>query len=109
MNNKQLIESKENIFTKIRNFFKKLFFKEEKYNNIDSVSQNIQETKNDNIENYETDKKDFLELYEKSKKGEVDLLSLSPDTLKKMCALLEEEIKIKERNNEIKRAKLNAY
>ena len=109
MSNNQLIERKENIFKKIKNFFKGFFFKKEEYNYTNPVSQNIEKVKNPDIDKYATDKKEFLELYENSKKGEVDLLSLSPDTLKKMCALLEEEIKMKERNNEIKRAKLNAY
>ncbi len=108
MSNNQLIEHKENIFTKIKNFFSKLSYKKEE-NNINPVSQNIEESKETNIKNYETEKKEFLKLYEDSKKGKVDLLSLSPETLKKMCTLLEEEIKIKEKNNEVKRAKLNTY
>lgn len=109
MSKNQLVECKENIFTKIKNFLRRKFFKKEDYKYVDSVSHSIKETKQNNIESYEMDKKDFLELYEKSKKGEVDLLSLAPETLKKMCALLEEEIKIKERNNEMKRVKLNTY
>lgn len=44
-------------------------------------------------------KKEFLELYENSKNGKVDLLSIPPETLKKMCILLEEEIKIVKRKN----------
>lgn len=53
-------------------------------------------------------KKEFLELYENSKKGNVDLLTLPPEILKKMCILLEEEIKMKERDIEILKAQLNA-
>ena len=109
MSNNQLIKRKENIFTKIKNFFNGLFLKKEEYNYTNSIAQNIEEVKKPDIDEYETDKKEFLELYENSKKGEVDLLSLSPEKLKKMCELLEEEIKMKERNNEIKRAKLKAY
>ena len=108
MNNK-LIERKENIFTKIRNFFKGLFYKKEKFNDANLASQNIEEIEKTDTEKYETDKREFLDLYENAKQGKVDMLSLSSDTLEKMCELLEEEIKIKERNNEIKRAKLNAY
>ena len=107
MRNDQLIVHKENIFTKIKKFFKGLFFKKEEPNYIESASQNKEEIKKIDTEQYEIDKKEFLELYENSKKGEVDLLSLSPETLKKMCTLIEEEIRIKEKNNEIKRAKLN--
>ena len=108
MNNNQLIERKENIFTKIKNFFRGLFSKKKEYNCTNSIAQNIQETEPNNIEKVKV-MENSRRLYEKSKKGEVDLLSLSPDTLKKMCALLEEEIKMKEKNNEIKREKLNAY
>ncbi len=63
---------------------------------------------NNNIEKYEIDKKEFLELYEKAKKDKVDLNSLPPETLKKMCILLEEEIKIKQKRIDTIKAKLNA-
>lgn len=111
MNNNQLIERKENIFAKIKNFFKNLFFKKNKNEVFNTVTQNIEETREpkSTSKKYETDKKEFFELYENSKKGEIDLLSLPPETLKKMCALLEEEIKLKEKSNELKREKLNAY
>lgn len=52
---------------------------------------------NNNIRKSEINKKDFLELYDKSKKGNVDLYSLPTETVKMMCMLLEEEIKIKKR------------
>lgn len=111
MNNNQLIERKENIFAKIKNFFKNLFFKKNRKEVFNTVTQNIEETREpkSTSKKYETDKKEFFELYENSKKGEIDLLSLPPETLKKMCALLEEEIKMKEKSNELKREKLNAY
>lgn len=123
MNEKMLIKEKQGIMHKIINFFRSVFFKKKQKNmeNYEDSKKPTQEVNESNISsiqkesesytssNDKLDKKEFLELYENSKKGEVDLLSLSPDTLKKMCALLEEEIKMKERNNEIKRAKLNAY
>lgn len=62
-----------------------------------------------NIENFETNKNNFFELYEKFKKGEVDSDSISTETLKKICVLLEEEIKIVEKDIEIKKAELNAF
>ena len=55
----------------------------------------------------EINKKEFLKLYENSKKGNVDLLTLPPETLKKMCILLEEEIKMKKRGIEKIKAQLN--
>lgn len=63
--------------------------------------------KNDK-EKRKIDKKEFLELYENSKKGNVDLLKIPPEILKKMCILLEEEIRLKEKEIEIIKAKLNA-
>lgn len=56
---------------------------------------------------YIINKKEFLELYGNSKKGKVDLLTLPPEILKKMCILLEEEIKIKERQLEKLKAQIN--
>ncbi len=56
----------------------------------------------------EINKKEFLELYDNSKKGNVDLLTLPPEILKNMCLLLEEEIKMKERDIELIKSKLNA-
>lgn len=60
------------------------------------------------MKEYEMNKKEFLELYDNSKKGKVDLLSLPPETLKKMCLLLEEEIKMKESYIKKLKAQLNA-
>ena len=79
-----MIEYKDNIFTKIKNFFKGLFSKN-KYEKIDDITvQNSMETQNINethesikeeinaseskTESYETDKKDFFKIYEKAKK-----------------------------------------
>ena len=62
---------------------------------------------NNNLSIYYIKKKNFLELYEKAKNGKVDLYTLTPEILKKMCNLLEEEIKIKNRRIEQLRAKLN--
>lgn len=61
-----------------------------------------------NTENFEMSKKEFLKLYEKAKKDKIDLHTLPEETLKKMCTLLEEEIKMKQRDVEILKAKLNA-
>lgn len=109
MNNNQLIERKESIFTKIKNFFLRKFGSKNKSANENIVVQNVTETKENNVKTYEDDKKEFLQLYEDSKNGKIDLLSLSPEILEKMCILLEEEIKIKEKNNDMKRAKLSEY
>ena len=64
---------------------------------------------NNNTENFKINKKKFLELYEKAKNEKVDLHTLPTETLKKMCTLLEEEVKIKEIEVERLKAKLNDY
>ena len=105
MNNKQLIEYKENIFTKIKNFFKNIFRKKQVNSNIEKTAIIPEEIKK---ENYKIDKKEFMDIYEKSKTGDIDLFTIPVDKLEKMCILLEEEIKIKERNLDEKRNKLKA-
>lgn len=58
------------------------------------------------ISEYEKDKKDFMEIYEKVMKDEIDLHTLSAETINKISILLKEDIKIKERYVEILKAKL---
>ena len=64
---------------------------------VKKIQKNQVKKLNNNIRKSEINKKDFLELYDKSKKGNVDLYSLPTETVKMMCMLLEEEIKIKKR------------
>ena len=56
---------------------------------------------------YEKDKKNFMEIYEKVMKDEIDLHTLSAETINKISILLKEDIKIKERYVEILKSKLN--
>ena len=58
------------------------------------------------IDSNKIEKKDFLELYENAKRGKIDLYQLPKATLEKICALLEEEIKIKEKDIEIIKTKI---
>ena len=59
------------------------------------------------ISEYEKDKKVFMEIYEKVMKEEIDLHTLSAETINKISILLKEDIKIKERYVEILKSKLN--
>ena len=68
---------------------------------VKKIQKNQVKKLNNNIRKSEINKKDFLELYDKSKKGNVDLYSLPTETVKMMCMLLEEEIKIKKRKIEM--------
>ena len=96
---------KDNIFTKIMNFFKRIF------NNQDKLLQSgkSEETtlNKTQTESEKLDKKEFFEIYEKLKKGDVDILSMDPDKSEKMCKLLEEEIKLKEKLLDSKLSKAN--
>lgn len=92
-----------NIFNKIINFFKNIFRNQKKLPPVSNVENNSQEKSNispiqttqNSVE--KADKKQFLDMYEKVKKGEVDILSIDPDETEKICMLLEEEIKLKEK------------
>lgn len=110
MSNKELIIVKENVFTKIVKFFKRLFKKNRNAIEVDIVNnENIEKIKEEKIQKYEEDKKHFLQLYDQVKKGEVDLLSLEQEQLKRICVLLEEEIKIEDSIIEKTKEKLKKY
>ena len=111
MNEKMLIKEKQGIMHKIINFFRSVFFKKKQKNmeNYEDSKKPTQEVNESNISsiqkesesytssNDKLDKKEFLELYEKAKNNEIDLLSLDAETLRKLCKLLEQEIKIVEK------------
>ena len=80
-----------NIVSKIKKIFQNIFNTQKKF----PIVKEAEDSQEENLE--VTDKKQFLEVYEKLKKGEVDILSMEPDKSEKMCILLEEEIKLKEK------------
>lgn len=91
MNGNELIEVKQNLFTKMKNFFRKIFarnYKKETINENNTITQ-YSVTKNDS-------KEQFFELYNKIKKGEISTFSIDIDNLQKICQMLEEECKLKE-------------
>ena len=65
--------------------------------NESNISSIQKESESYTSSNDKLDKKEFLELYEKAKNNEIDLLSLDAETLRKLCKLLEQEIKIVEK------------
>ena len=59
---------------------------------------------------YKTYKENFFKLYQEVKDEKVDLFSLKPDTLEKICQIMQEEIKIKKNiiaGNEQRISKIN--
>lgn len=83
-----------NIFIKIKKFFKNLFNKTKAL----PLAENI-EYKEEKViaESNKLSKEQFFDLYEKLKKGDVDIFTIDPDEVEKMCILLEEETKFKEK------------
>jgi len=92
---------KENsIIAKIKIFFKNMFHPQKQLP--------VAVIKEEKMKNHATKlgKEKFFELYETLKKGEVDIFSIDPDELEKMCMLLEEEIQLKEKRVEEKQQKI---
>ena len=92
MNNKELIEVRQNIFTKIKNFLKKIFIKNHK-ETIQSSNSTVS-TQYSSIDKNE--KEQFFDLYKKIKTGNVNVFNVDIDKLQKVCKILEEECKLKE-------------
>lgn len=85
--NNSLIVKKDNIFIRIRNFFKNIFKRE-----ITTIQDNI-ETAND----YEQEKQNILQTYNKLIKGEILERDIPTEYKEKIRELLKEEIKIHEK------------
>ena len=93
-----------NIFSKIKNFFKNLFNNKKKLPTAEYI-----ESKENIVEDNEStklNKEQFLDLYERLKQGDVDIFTIDPDEVEKMCMLLEEEIKLKEKQLDGKLSKI---
>lgn len=116
MKDTYLIERKDNIFSKIKNWFQGIFFKNkiqketknvtENTYNIDNTNNNIEKT-DSKLKMYEEDKNSFMEIYKKVKNKEIDIDMLDEETTEKICQLLEEEVKLKGKiiNDKYKRIK----
>ena len=92
MNSKEPIKIKQNIFTKIRDFFRCIFVK--KHKNLMLNASNTVPTQNSSINN--SQKEQFFDLYNNIKNGKVDVFNVDIDKLQKICQILEEECKLKE-------------
>ncbi len=100
---------KNNIWNKIRNFFKK----EKIENNIISIETN-NKTKNDiqkekfieyvkNIENEETK---LMKLQERYRSGEIKEEDLTEEQVKKLCDLYDKQIENLQKSNSIRKEKI---
>lgn len=122
MNNKQLVEYKPSLISKIRNFFKKLFCKssienekeqEISANNINNISKEEEFLKDIKVDvkdyNKLNEKKEFLKNINGNKKA---LNMLSVDRLKKLSKYYSNEIqknndKINQNNITLKKLKVS--
>lgn len=92
MNSKELIAVKQNIFTKIKNFFKKIFAR----NNKDTIINSNNTTLNQDLSTTNSQKEQFFDLYRKIKTGDANVFNEDIDKLQRICQILEEECKLKE-------------
>ena len=97
MKDTYLIERKDNVFSKIKNWFQGIFFKNKVQKETKKVTENTYniEKTDSRLKMYEENKNSFMEIYKKVKNKEIDIDMLDEETTEKICQLLEEEIKLK--------------
>ena len=114
---KSLVKINENsIFYKIKQFFKKLFYKKETINNI-TVETNKVILQNDNkknkfmeeIKNIEDEETLLLKLQKKFRSGEIKEEELTEEQVKSLCELYDKQIANLRKSNEIRKQKLLEY
>ena len=110
--------NENNIFYKIKNFFRKLFNKAS--NNADE-SIDIKETttisnaeinKNsfmEDIKNIENEETKLIQLQQKYRSGEIKEEELTKDQVNALCALYDKQIENLRKSNEIRKQKLLEY
>lgn len=116
-NEKSLVKINENsIFYKIKQFFKKLFYKKETINNI-TVETNKVILPNDNkknkfmeeIKNIEDEETLLLKLQKKFRSGEIKEEELTEEQVESLCELYDKQIANLRKSNEIRKQKLLEY
>ena len=114
---KSLVKINENsIFYKIKQFYKKLFYKKETINNI-TVETNKVILQNDNkknkfmeeIKNIEDEETLLLKLQKKFRSGEIKEEERTEEQVKSLCELYDKQIANLRKSNEIRKQKLLEY
>ena len=108
--------NENSIFYKIKQFFKKLFYKKETINNI-TVETNKVILQNDNkknkfmeeIKNIEDEETLLLKLQKKFRSGEIKEEELTEEQVKSLCELYDKQIANLRKSNEIRKQKLLEY
>ena len=112
---KELIEkNEENIFGKIKNFFKNLFGKKEvDVNNISNEELEIEMEKSEDfrnsIRNIEVDANNIFELQRRYQKGEIADNDLTQEQINALCQLYDSQIADLKRSISAKEKQLAKY
>ena len=112
---KNLIErNEENIFIKIKNFFKGLFGKKgEEVNNTvnEDIEMEIEKSEvfRSNIRNIEIDENNIFELQRRYRKGEIADSELTQEQINALCQLYDSQIADLKRNISAKEQQLAKY
>ena len=114
---KSLVQVNENIFYKIKRFFKNLFNKNNDIIDNYTVVENESTIENENkknsfmesIKNIEDEETLILKLQKKYRSGEIKEEDLTEEQVNSLCALYDKQIENLRKSNEIRKQKLLEY
>ena len=114
---KSLVQVNENIFYKIKRFFKNLFNKNNDIIDNYTVVENESTIENENkknsfmesIKNIEDEETLILKLQKKYRSGEIKEEDLTEEQVNSLCALYDRQIANLKKSNEIRKQKLLEY
>ena len=113
-----LMEIKEiGIWSKIKNFFRKVFYKKNEGVEIRTVNENVEEKTNVkpvansslNIGFIQDNNKELRELQSKYRKGEIKESDLTKEQIKQLSDLYDKQIKELRASNEVRKQRLQKY
>jgi hypothetical protein len=115
---KSLVEIKENgVWGKIKNFFKKVFYKKNESVEFKTINESVEEKTNINpivdstINNgfIQDNNKELYELQSKYRKGEIKESDLTKEQIKQLSDLYDKQIKELRASNEVRKQRLLKY
>ena len=114
---KSLVQVNENIFYKIKRFFKNLFNKNNDIIDNYTVVENESTIENENkknsfmesIKNIENEEIKSLKLQKQYRSGEIKEEELTEEQVNSLCALYDKQIENLRKSNEIRKQKLLEY
>lgn len=115
---KSLVEVNENnIFYKIKNFFRNLFHRKEIVNNVTDfkiIDETIKKTEQKNafmesIKNIENEETKLLKLQKQYRNGEIKEEELTEAQVNSLCTLYDKQIEKLKKSNQIRKQKLLEY